>query len=112
MMDKTYDSIVVGGGALGGWRCAFFLGPARPAGGAVVERGRLAQGTTGSSFAWINGTSKWADGAYHRLNALGLAGYNDLAREFGEEALGHRPDRLSERGAGRRRWPRRGAPTI
>ncbi|MBT6273716.1 MAG: FAD-binding oxidoreductase, partial [Chromatiales bacterium] len=41
-----------------------------------------------NSFAWVNATSKVADEAYHRLNALGHAGYSALAVEFGEQAIG------------------------
>ena len=58
---------------------------------ALVERERIGGGTTGSSFAWINATSKVADEAYHRLNAMGAALFRELVVEFGEARLGLHP---------------------
>jgi len=58
---------------------------------ALVERGRIGGGTTGRSFGWINATSKVADEAYHRLNAMGASLYRELAVEFGEARLGLHP---------------------
>lgn len=86
MNEKEFDVIVVGGGVIG-CTSAYFLARAGLK-VALVEQARLAGGTTGSSFAWINATSKTGDEAYHRLNALGLAGYGELAAEFGDGALG------------------------
>ena len=54
----------------------------------VLERDRIAQGTTDNSFAWVNATSKTEDEAYHRLNAAGLDAWRARAREFGEDAVG------------------------
>ncbi len=88
-MVGSYDVAVVGGGIIG-VTTAFFLAR-RGKKVVLVERNRLAQGTTGNSFAWINASSKAAKGAYHHLNAQGLAGYNELAKEFGEDALGLNP---------------------
>lgn len=82
----TKDVIIIGGGILG---CAMAYYLSR-AGQSVVllEKGQLAQGTTGNSFAWANASSKVGDRAYHDLNAAGVAGYRDLAGELGAERLG------------------------
>jgi glycine/D-amino acid oxidase-like deaminating enzyme len=89
MSDLTYHIAVIGGGIVG-TTAAYFLARAGMK-VALVERGRLAGGTSSKSFAWINGTSKTADENYHRLNARGLAAYGELAVEFGEQALGMNP---------------------
>jgi len=89
MSDLSYDAVVVGGGVIG-CTSAFYLAR-KGLKVAVIERERLASGTTSKSFAWINGTSKTNDENYHRLNARGLAAYCELAEEFGEVALGLNP---------------------
>jgi glycine/D-amino acid oxidase-like deaminating enzyme len=89
MDQNRFDVVVVGGGIVGS-AAAFCLGR-RGLRVALVERGRIGGGTTGSSFAWINATSKIADEAYHRLNAMGAALYRELAVEFGEARLGLHP---------------------
>ncbi len=89
MSTSKFDAIVVGGGIVG-CTAAYFLAR-KGLKVAVVERESLACGTSSKSFAWINGTSKTANESYHRLNAKGLAGYCDLAVEFGEQALGLHP---------------------
>ncbi len=89
MSELSFDAVVIGGGIIG-CTTAYFMAK----GGlnvALLERGRLAQGTSANSFAWINGRSKTTDETYHRFNAEGLAGYNALAQEFGEEAIGLNP---------------------
>ncbi len=86
---NSFDAVVIGGGIVG-CMSAFCLAR-KGLKVALVERGRIAGGTTGNSFAWINGTSKTSDEAYHRLNALGGALYRQLAAEFGEERLGLNP---------------------
>ena len=83
---RVYDAVVIGGGIIG-CSSAFWLAR-RGMTVALLERGRIAEGTTGNSFAWINATSKTADEPYHRLNALGASVYRELAAEFGEDALG------------------------
>ncbi len=85
----SFDAIIVGGGIIG-CTAAFFLARSGRA-VALVERGRLACGTSGNSFAWANASSKTSDDAYHRLNASGVAGYGALAAEFGAETLGIAP---------------------
>jgi len=81
-----FDVAVVGGGIVG-VTTAFYLAR-RGARVALLERGRIAGGTTCRSFAWINATSKVADKAYHRLNARGCVLYKELAGEFGADELG------------------------
>ncbi len=82
----SFDAAVVGGGIIG-VTAAFFLAR-RGRKVVLLERNRLAHGTTGNSLAWINASSKAANRDYHHLNAQGLMGYNELASEFGEETLG------------------------
>jgi glycine/D-amino acid oxidase-like deaminating enzyme len=89
MDQNRFDLIVVGGGIVGS-TAAFCLGR-RGLRVALVERGRIGGGTSSSSFAWINATSKVADEAYHRLNAMGATLYRELAVEFGESRLGLYP---------------------
>ena len=86
---KSYDVAVIGGGIIG-ITSAFFLSRLGKR-VAVLEKGYLANRTTANSFAWINASSKAAKHEYHQLNASGLAGYNQLAHEFGEEPLGLNP---------------------
>jgi len=89
-MDRNkFDIVVVGGGIVGA-TAAFYL-DRRGQSVALVERDRIGGGTSGSSFCWVNATSKVADEAYHRLNAMGAASYRDLAVEFGEARLGLHP---------------------
>ena len=54
MSDLSYDAVVVGGGVIG-CTSAFYLAR-KGLKVAVIERDRLACGTTSKSFAWINGT--------------------------------------------------------
>lgn len=87
--DAHFDVVVIGGGIVG-CTSAFWLAR-RGLRVALVERAGIGEGTTGNSFAWINGTSKTSDEAYHRLNALGAEVYRELTTEFGEERLGLNP---------------------
>lgn len=80
------DVVIVGGGIIG-CTTAHFLARAGLR-VTLLEKGALAQGTTGNSFAWANATTKTADETYHRLNAAGVAGYKAMAAEFGGERLG------------------------
>jgi glycine/D-amino acid oxidase-like deaminating enzyme len=93
MPEKTYDVVVVGGGIIGTLAAHALV--ERGARVALVERHHVGSGTTARSFAWINASSKVADEPYHRLNALGAAGYRRLAETYGDERLGlHRTGML------------------
>lgn len=82
----SFDAIIVGGGIVG-CTTAFFLS-LKGQKVAIVEKEQLASGTSASNFSWINATSKTSNAAYHRLNARGVSMYDDLAAEFGADALG------------------------
>ncbi|MCP4319880.1 MAG: FAD-binding oxidoreductase [Hyphomicrobiales bacterium] len=80
------DVIIVGGGIIGCTTAHFLTRAGLRV--ALLEKGALAQGATGNSFAWANASTKTGDEIYHRLNAAGVAGYEALAAEFGAERLG------------------------
>ncbi len=85
-MPEIADVVVVGGGILGlalTWELA-----RQNLKVVLLEQRTLGSGTTGTSFSWLNATSKTEDEAYHRLNAQGMAEYEHLAGIWGEEALG------------------------
>jgi len=86
---KSYDVAVIGGGIVG-MTAAFFLSKNGKK-VAVIEKNKIADGTTANSFAWINASSKAAKGEYMHLNARGLSGYTQLAQMFGEHPLGLNP---------------------
>ncbi len=71
---------VVGAGAIGSV-LAYRLAQAGAA-VTVVERAYPGAGTTGQSFAWINGFDK-PPHEYHRLNVLSIRDHEDLADELG-----------------------------
>jgi glycine/D-amino acid oxidase-like deaminating enzyme len=85
----TYDTIIIGGGILG-CSTAFHLSR-RGQKVLLLERDKIATGTTGNSFAWANASVKTTDRTYHNLNAAGVKGYNALQDEFGNETLGINP---------------------
>lgn len=58
---------------------------------ALIDADHIGRGTSNNSFAWINATSKTSNEDYHRLNALGAAGYRTLANQWGEERIGLHP---------------------
>ena len=81
---KDARIVVVGAGAIGialSYRLA-------QAGAQVttVERRFPGSGTTGSSFAYVNGTDK-PPRAYHRLNVLSIRDHEDLVDEIGGDWL-------------------------
>ncbi len=55
----------------------------------VIERGRIAGGTTSTTFAWLNATSK-LEADYHRLNVAGVEGHWRWASRWGSAVTGHR----------------------
>lgn len=80
----------------------------------VLEQGHSGQGTTSTSFAWFNANGK-EPASYCALNAAGVRAHHELARdgapwfaggghleiaadEAHERHLGHRIERLRERG--------------
>jgi glycine/D-amino acid oxidase-like deaminating enzyme len=69
-MGETADVAVVGGGVLG-LATAFELTERRLS-VVLLESGTLGSGTTGTSFHWINASSKSEDETYHRFNAAGV----------------------------------------
>ena len=55
----------------------------------VIEQGWIAGGTTSTSFAWLNATSKLEED-YHRLNVAGMEGHRNWVTHWGSDATGHR----------------------
>jgi glycine/D-amino acid oxidase-like deaminating enzyme len=78
---KFVTSIVVIGGGVIGASVAFRLAEAG-ARVTLLEASRLANGTSGTSFAWMNANNK-APLEYHRLNAGGMTEHLRLREEFG-----------------------------
>jgi glycine/D-amino acid oxidase-like deaminating enzyme len=77
---KRIDLAIVGLGVVGA-SAAY----AATRGGARVvafDAGVPGEGTSGTSFAWLNAVRKEPE-AYHRLNADGMAAHVELARELG-----------------------------
>src|SRR6266404_3638249 len=87
---KHHDIAVVGLGIVG----ASAAYAAARAGARVValDAGVAGEGTSGTSFAWLNSVRKEPE-AYHRLNADGMAAHRELERE-----LSARVARLAGRG--------------
>lgn len=85
---------VVGGGIIG-----LAVADALCRRGAIVtllEKNRIAQGTSANTFSWLNATSKSSDEDYHRLNAAGLKAWQVRAQRFGEDAIGLNPGGMIE----------------
>jgi glycine/D-amino acid oxidase-like deaminating enzyme len=77
---KRIDLTIIGLGVIGA-SAAY----AATRGGARVvafDAGAPGEGTSGTSFAWLNAVRKEPE-AYHRLNADGMAAHVELARELG-----------------------------
>jgi glycine/D-amino acid oxidase-like deaminating enzyme len=87
--DRNFDVLVVGGGMVGTSTALFSA--ERGLSVALIDAAKLGLGTSNNSFAWINATSKTTDDDYHRLNALGAAGYRALCAQWGEERVGVHP---------------------
>ncbi len=85
-MPELTDVVVAGGGILG-TALAYELSR-RSFRVLLLEAGGLGRGATGSSFAWVNATSKDESADYHRLNALAVAHLDGLAAQFGLETIG------------------------
>jgi len=82
-----HDLAIVGLGIVG----ASVAYAAARAGARIValDAGAPGEGTSGTSFAWLNAARKEPE-VYHRLNADGMAAHRELARELGGDA-GHHP---------------------
>jgi glycine/D-amino acid oxidase-like deaminating enzyme len=83
---KGYDVAVIGVGIVG----ASAVYALARAGARVValDAGVPGQGTSRTSFAWVNSVRKEPE-VYHRLNAEGMAAHRALARELGAEGGYH-----------------------
>lgn len=73
--------IIIGGGVLGS-SLAFRLAQAGQR-VTLVERAGVAQGTTGSTFAWINSNQKTPED-YYALNLAGVRAHRELRDELGD----------------------------
>ena len=70
------DHVVVVGAGIGGLAASLVL--SRVAGQVtLVERAGVAQGTTGSTFAWINSNQKVPED-YYALNLAGVRAHREL----------------------------------
>ena len=85
-MSERADVVVVGGGILGVSIAHALSKLGRHV--VLLEERTIASGTTGTSFAWLNATSKTDDAVYHALNRRGLEKHLALAAEWGETATG------------------------
>jgi glycine/D-amino acid oxidase-like deaminating enzyme len=79
-------AIVIGGGIIG-VSVAYRLAQAG-ADVTLLEAGRLAGGTSSTSFAWMNSNNK-APVEYHRLNLGGMSEHATLAEELGRASWLH-----------------------
>jgi glycine/D-amino acid oxidase-like deaminating enzyme len=83
---RTADIVIAGSGIVGlalAWRLA-------RSGFKIVafDAGAAGGKISAATFAWINGTSKTENEAYHRLNRAGVDAYEKLARQIGASAIG------------------------
>ncbi|PXA96186.1 hypothetical protein DMC47_17900 [Nostoc sp. 3335mG] len=74
-------AIVIGGGVIGA-AVAYRLAEAGT-NVTLVEAGRIAEGTSLTSFAWVSACEKIDSGSYFRLSLAGVAAHRDLVAEFG-----------------------------
>jgi glycine/D-amino acid oxidase-like deaminating enzyme len=82
----TYDVAVVGLGIVGASAVhAIARTGARVVG---IDAGLPGQGTSGTSFAWLNSCKKEPE-HYHRLNAEGMTAHRELAYELGIDGGHH-----------------------
>lgn len=86
MVERT-DCLVIGAGLVGLAIAHELVGKGTSC--RVIEQGGIAGGTTSTSFAWLNATSKLEDG-YHRLNVAGMEGHRNWATRWGSDVTGHR----------------------
>ncbi len=86
-MTERADCVVIGAGLVGLAIAHELAG--RGTSCRVIERRRIAGGTTSTTFAWLNATSKLEED-YHRLNVAGVEGHWRLASRWGSDVTGHR----------------------
>jgi glycine/D-amino acid oxidase-like deaminating enzyme len=92
-------AIVIGGGVIGA-AVAYRLAEAGTS-VALIEAGRIAEGTSMTSFAWVSACEKINSESYYRLSLAAVDAHRDLVAEFG--AAGnwyHRPGVIQWLGAG------------
>lgn len=92
-------AIVIGGGVIGA-AVAYRLAEAGTS-VTLIEAGRIAEGTSMTSFAWVSACEKIDSDSYYRLSLAAVAAHRDLVAEFG--AAGnwyHRPGVIQWLGAG------------
>jgi glycine/D-amino acid oxidase-like deaminating enzyme len=83
---RPIDLTVVGLGIVGA--CATWAAARAGARVEAFDAGLAGEGTSRTSFAWLNAVRKEPE-AYHRLNADGMAAHRELARELGADAGHH-----------------------
>ena len=91
-------AIVIGGGVIGA-AVAYRLAEAGTS-VTLIEAGRIAEGTSLTSFAWVSACEKIDSDSYYRLSLAAVSAHRDLASELG--ALGawyHRPGVIQWSGA-------------
>jgi glycine/D-amino acid oxidase-like deaminating enzyme len=82
-MESKMKAIVIGAGIVGS-SVTYRLAEAG-VDVTVLEAGRIAGGTSGTSFAWINSNNK-PPRAYHDLNVAGMTAHKRIKEEFGGNA--------------------------
>ncbi len=86
-MAERADCVVIGAGLIGLAIAHELAGKGMSC--RVIDRGRIAGGTTSTTFAWLNATSK-LEQDYHRLNLAGVEGHRQWASRWGSDVTGHR----------------------
>lgn len=92
-------AIVIGGGVIGA-AVAYRLAEAGTS-VTLVEAGRIAEGTSLTSFAWVSACEKIDSDSYYRLSLAAVAAHRDLVAQFGAAGVWyHRPGVIQWLGAG------------
>jgi Glycine/D-amino acid oxidases (deaminating) len=92
-------AIVVGGGVIGA-TVAYRLAEAGTK-VTLVEAGRIAEGTSLTSFAWVSACEKIDSDSYYRLSLAAVEAHRDLVAELGSRGTWyHRPGVIQWLGAG------------
>lgn len=92
-------AIIIGGGVIGA-AVAYRLAEAGAA-VTLVEAGRIAEGTSLTSFAWVSACEKIDSDSYYRLSLRAVEAHRDLVAEFGDKGVWyHRPGVIQWLGAG------------